>query len=107
MIAEPFYCHANLVDGKIPEGQGILCAGWADMVSVLYQRGEYPQGAEPTPRQVVLRACLEVIMKIEDDLLAGGNAEHIDVPSEVAAILAVDPEWQTLAVAPPAPEAAP
>jgi hypothetical protein len=80
LIAEPFYCHANLIAGKLPKGQEKLCIGWADMVSVLYRRGHYERLTDF--QRAAMGAAIEVIQTIEDRLLAGEDVENLDVPSE-------------------------
>ena len=82
-LCEPFYCHANLVDGKIPEGQAILCAGWDDMMQSLWQRGWYDQMSDP--QRLVLSAVLQTVLKLEDRLLAGDDIEGFSVLAEVLA----------------------
>ena len=91
MTLDPFYCHANLVDGQLPEGQERLCAGWADLMDGMHQRGEYAAMSEH--KRAMLRAGLTALIKLEDRLLAGENADDFDMLAEVKALLEADPIW--------------
>jgi hypothetical protein len=87
-LADPFYCHANLVDGVLPEGQERLCSGWAEAVSALLAKGHYEQQS-PFQRDV-LGALLQIVITLEDRIEAGDDLESFDVPTEVLAILGMD-----------------
>ncbi len=58
MAYEPFLCHANAVDDKIPAEKAMLCAGWAEAV----RGAEYP----PEWKRRVAHACLKEIEQAED-----------------------------------------
>jgi hypothetical protein len=93
-ILEPFFCHDNLVDGKLPKGEEKLCAGYVEAMDVLHGRGYYKR----QPKNVLkhLRKHLRRVLRLEDYLLEGGS---VGIPSATVAALARD-----LARDKPAPE---
>lgn len=84
-IAEPFYCHQNAVDDTLPEGEEMLCRGWAEAVQTLYRKGHYER--MPEWRKEVLRAILGAVTAMEDRIEAGESLEDFNVAQEVAALL--------------------
>jgi hypothetical protein len=50
---QPFFCHSNAVEDKIPEGKERLCAGWAESVA-----------GKPYPPEWKRRIALESLKQV-------------------------------------------
>jgi hypothetical protein len=88
--AEPFLCHAPLVDGILTERR--LCRGYADAMDVLCARGYYGKLDEVDYTEAA--EALRTVIALEDRLLDGEPITLRDVPPRVLALVNGAVRWK-------------
>lgn len=71
-VPTPFLCHANAVDGEIPDGKAMVCQGWVEACNILNLAGHYEKQPE------WLRAWKIILIDIIQDIEKEAPADPVE-----------------------------